>query len=71
MDLKLKFISIRKVKTEEEKVKHTHRFKDRISVIQQRSNECDKLEQRWSKTQKRQLEEGLQAARWRRSAKTE
>jgi hypothetical protein len=24
------------VKTEEEKVKHTHRFKDRISVIQQR-----------------------------------
>ena len=34
--LKLKFISIRKVKTEEEKVKHTHRFKDWISVIQQR-----------------------------------
>ena len=31
-DLKLKFISIRKVKTEEEKVKHTHRF----TVIQQR-----------------------------------
>jgi len=35
-DLKLMFISIRKVKTEEEKVKQTHRFKDRISVIQQR-----------------------------------
>jgi len=35
-DLKLKFISIRKVKAEEEKVKHTHRFKDQISVIQQR-----------------------------------
>ena len=35
-DLKLKFISIRKEKTEKEKVKHTHRFKDRISVIQQR-----------------------------------
>jgi len=43
----LKFISIRKVKTEEEKlkhtvkteeekVKHTHRFKDRIFVIQQK-----------------------------------
>jgi len=29
-DLKLKFISIRKVKTEEERVKHTHRFKDQI-----------------------------------------
>jgi len=40
-------------------------------MIQQRWNEWDKLEQRWSKTQKRQLEEGLQAARWRRSAKTE
>ena len=47
MDLKLKFISIRKVKTgeeklkhtvktEEEKVKHTHRLSYRISVIQQR-----------------------------------
>ena len=46
-DLKLKFISIRKVKTEEEKLKHTvqteeekvqhtHRFKDRIFVIQQK-----------------------------------
>jgi len=35
-DIKLKFISIRKVKAEEEKVKHTHRFKDQISVIQQR-----------------------------------
>ena len=35
-DLKLKFISIRKVKTEEEKVKHTHRFEDQISAIQQR-----------------------------------
>ena len=35
--MKLKFISIRKVLIEEEKVKHTHRFKDRISVIQQRS----------------------------------
>ena len=35
-DSKLKFISVRKAKTEEEKVKHTHRFKDRISVIQQR-----------------------------------
>jgi len=34
--LKLKFITIRKVKAEEEKVKHTHRFKDRVSVIQQR-----------------------------------
>ena len=31
-----KFISIRKVKAEEEKVKHTHRFKDQISMIQQR-----------------------------------
>ena len=28
------------------------------------------MDQRWSKTQKRQLEEGLQAARWRRSART-
>jgi len=35
-DLKVKFISIRKVKAEKEQVKHTHRFKDRISVIQQR-----------------------------------
>ena len=35
-DLKLKFVSIRKAKAEEEKVKHIHRFKDRISVIQQR-----------------------------------
>ena len=35
-DLKLKFISIRKAKAEEAKVKHTHRFKDRIFVIQQR-----------------------------------
>ena len=69
-DLKLKFISIRKVKTEEKRVKHTHRFKDRIFVIQQRWNDWDKLEQRWSKTQQRQLEEGLQAARWRRSART-
>ena len=34
-DLQLKFISIRKAKTEEEKVKHTHRFRDWISVIQQ------------------------------------
>ena len=34
-DLKLKFIFIRKAKAEEEKVKHAHRFKDRISVIQQ------------------------------------
>jgi len=32
-DLKLKFISIRKVNTEEEKVKHTNRFKNQISVI--------------------------------------
>jgi len=30
------FICIRKVKADEEKVKHTHRFKDQISVIQQR-----------------------------------
>ena len=29
------------------------------------------LDQRWSKTRKRQLEEGLQAARWRRSARAE
>ena len=47
MDLKLKFICIRKVKTEEEKlkhtvkteeekVKHTHRFEDRIFVSQQK-----------------------------------
>ena len=35
-DLKLKFISIRKVKAEEEKETHTHRFKDRIPMIQQR-----------------------------------
>ena len=35
-DLKLKFISIRKVKADEEKVKHTQRFKDQISLIQQR-----------------------------------
>jgi len=35
-DLKLKFFSIRKVKAEQEKVKHAHKFKDRISVIQQR-----------------------------------
>ena len=46
-DLKLRFLSIRKVKTEEEKLKHTekteeekvkqtHRFKDRIFVIQQK-----------------------------------
>ena len=35
-DLKLKFVSIRKAKAEEGNVKHTHRFKDRISVIQQR-----------------------------------
>ena len=35
-DLNLKFISIRKVKAGKEKVKHTHRFKDRNSVIQQR-----------------------------------
>jgi len=34
---------------------HTHRFKDRIPVIQQKWNDWDKLEQRWSKTQKRQL----------------
>ena len=38
-DLKVKFISIRKVKAEEEKVKHAHWFKDRISVIQQNSND--------------------------------
>ena len=50
---------------------HTHRFKDRISMIQQKWNDWDKLEQRWSKTQKRQLEEGFQAAKWRRSARTE
>jgi len=50
---------------------HTHRFKvfepvwikDRISVIQQNWNNWDKLEQRWSKTQEQQLEQGLQAAR--------
>jgi len=36
MDLKLKFISIRKAKAEEEKVKHTQMFKDQVSVIQQR-----------------------------------
>jgi len=34
-------------------------------------NDWDKLEQRWSKTQKRQLEEGLQAATWRRSARAD
>jgi len=39
--------------------------------MQQEWNDWDKLEQRWSKTQKRQLEEGLQAARWRRSARAE
>jgi len=52
-------------------VKHTHRFKDWISVIQQRWNDCNKLEQRLSKSQKRQLEKGLQAARWRHSARIE
>ena len=31
-------------------------------MIQQKRIDLDKLEQRWSKTQKRQLEEGLQAA---------
>ena len=30
MDLKLKFISFRKAKAEEEKAKLTHRFKDRF-----------------------------------------
>ena len=46
-DIKLEFISIRKVKTEKEKLKHTvktekekakhtHRFKDAIFVIQQK-----------------------------------
>ena len=40
-------------------------------MIQQRWDDWDKLEQRRSKTQKRQIEEGLQAARWRRSARVE
>ena len=35
-DLKLKFISIRKAKTEEKTVKNTHRLKDQITVIQQK-----------------------------------
>jgi len=48
-----------------------HRFKDWISMIQQKWNDWDKLEQRCSKTPKRQLEEGLQAARYRRSARAE
>jgi len=37
----------------------------------QRTNRAVKLEQKWSKTRKRQLEEGLQAARWRHSARAE
>jgi len=40
-------------------------------VVQQKWNNWDKLKQRWSKTQKRQLEEGLQAARYRRRARAE
>ena len=57
-DLKLKFISIRKVKTEEEKlkhtvkteeekVKHTHRFKDRICRLQDRGAVQGRSESRW------------------------
>jgi len=38
-------IIIRKAKAEEEKVKHTHRFKDRISMIQQRET----VETNWSR----------------------
>ena len=35
-DSELKFISIRKQKQKKKRLKHTHRFKDRVSVIQQR-----------------------------------
>ena len=64
-DLKLKYISIRKAKADEEKVKiHTQvqrlDFRDSAKVKRLRQLE---LEQRWSKTHKRHLEERLQASR--------
>ena len=58
-------LTLRKAKAEEEKVKiHTQvqRSESRDSAKMTR-NDWDKLEQKWSKTQKQQIEEGLQAAR--------